>query len=41
MMAMSYVSPYVPQDLPWYKRDGRMKWNYQDLLRDLLFRYHT
>ena len=38
MMAMSYVSPYLPQDLPWYKCDGRMKWydqgKYQDLLRE-------
>ena len=36
--AMSYVPSFVPQDLPWYKRDDLMTWydqvTCQDLLRD-------
>ena len=36
--AMSYVPSFVPQDLPWYKRDDLMTWydqvKCQDLLRD-------
>ena len=34
--AMSYVPPFVPQDLPWYERDGLMMWYVQGKCQEFL-----
>ena len=33
---MSYVPPFVPQDLPWYERDGLMMWYVQGKCQEFL-----